>query len=140
MNIPRHSLFETLKDLALPMDDCAIFGSGPMWLRGIRESTDLDIIARGKAWEWAKLNGTVEIKEGSGLECAHFSGKSIEIYHDWYPGEWDIDELIDTADVVDGIRFVKLNSVIEWKKRMGREKDAWDLVLIDAYLKSNNSL
>lgn len=140
MNIPHHPLFEALKDLALPMDDYAIFGSGPMWLRGIRESTDLDIIARGKAWEWAKQSGTVEIKESSGLECVHFSGKSIEIYSDWYPGEWDINALIDTADVVDGIRFVQLDSVIEWKKRMGREKDARDLVLIDAYLKSNSSL
>ncbi len=63
------------------------------------------------------------------------AGNSIEIYGDWFPGEWSVDELIDTADIVDGIRFVNLASVIEWKKRMGREKDLNDLILIEEYQK-----
>ena len=135
MEIPKHFLFETLRTLDLPAADFAIFGSGPMWARSIRESTDLDIVARGKAWEWATKNGVKEIKQNSGLECRHFAGKSIEIYGDWFPGEWSVDELIDTADIVDGIRFVNLASVIEWKKRMGREKDLNDLILIEEYQK-----
>lgn len=133
MQVPNHPLFESLKELSLPAEDFAIFGSGPMWVRDIRTSSDLDIIARGRAWEWVQKHGVKTIKEGSLLECWHFSGQSIEVYNGWYPGEWDIDELIDTADVVDGIRFVALTSVIEWKKRMGREKDKNDLKLIEQY-------
>lgn len=138
MNLPKHQLFDELKKLRLPEGEWAVFGSGPMWVRGIRESSDIDIIARGAAWEWAKTNGETGIKEGSGLEYAHFAGDGIEVYRDWYPGEWNIDVLIDDAEVVDGVPFVRLESVIKWKKIMGREKDAKDLVLIEEYLKRTN--
>lgn len=133
MQIPKHPLFETLRGLALPADDFAVFGSGPMWVRGIRESKDLDLVARGKAWEWAREHGEKKINPVSGLECRYFAEGSIEIYAGWYPGDWNIDALIDTADVIDGIRFVQLGSVIEWKERMGREKDQKDLVLLEEY-------
>lgn len=133
MLIPKHPLFETLRELSLPMEDFAVFGSGPMWARGIRESKDLDLIARGKAWEWAQANGVKKINPVSGLECRYFAEGSIEIYAGWYPGDWDIDVLINTADVIDGIRFVTLDRVVDWKQRMGREKDQKDLVLIEEY-------
>jgi hypothetical protein len=135
MHLPDHPLFDELKRLALPVGEYAVFGSGPLWVRSIRESEDIDIIARGAAWEWAKVNGKTGIKEGSGLDYASFFDGSIEVYHVWYPGEWDIDQLIDTAEMVDGVPFVGLEHVIAWKKIMGREKDAIDLALIEEYLK-----
>jgi len=138
MHLPNHSLFEELKKIGLPEGDYAIFGSGPLWVRGMRESNDLDIIARGSAWEHAKANGMVDVKEECNLERARFADGRIEIYHDWCPGEWNIDELIDTAERVDGIPFVKLEYVIDWKKQKGREKDMKDLILIEEYLSKNN--
>ncbi len=135
MDLPQHPLFDELKKLGLPEGDWAVFGSGPMWVRGIRESEDIDIIARGAAWEWTKTHGKTGIKESSGLEYVQFANDSIEVYRAWYPGEWDIDQLIDTAEVVGGVPFVGLDHVIAWKKIMGREKDAKDLVLIEKYLK-----
>lgn len=134
MNVPKHPLFEELRKLSLASGEYAVFGSGPMWVRGIRESNDIDVIARGKAWEWAKENGNVIIKENSRLECAQFANGDIEIYHDWYPGQWNINELIETAEIIENIPFVRLESVIEWKKKMGREKDEKDLILIQEYL------
>lgn len=137
MKIPDHPLFEVLRELDFPVGQYAIFGSGPMWVRGIRESDDLDLVARGEAWERAKANGIVGVKEYSGLQYAHFSDGRIEVYDGWYPGKWDIDDLIETAEVIDGIPFVRLESVVEWKKIMGREKDAKDLALIQEYLSKN---
>lgn len=137
MKIPEHPLFEALRKLDFPVGQYAIFGSGPMWVRGIRESDDLDIIARGGAWEQAKAGGIVGVKEYSGLQYVHFADEKIEAYNDWYPGKWDIDKLIDTAEIIDGIPFVRLESVVEWKKIMGREKDGKDLVLIQEYLLKN---
>lgn len=134
MNVPVHHLFQELKKLSLLQGEYAVFGSGPMWVRGIRESNDLDVIACGTAWEWAKKNGKVLIKENSGLECVQFADGNIEVYHDWYPGKWDVDELIKTAERVDGIPFVRLEYVVDWKKKMGREKDGKDLILIQEYL------
>lgn len=137
MKIPDHPLFEALKKLNFPVGQYAIFGSGPMWVRGIRESDDLDIIVRGEAWEQAKASGIIGVKEYSGLQYVHFVDGKIEVYNGWYPGGWDIDDLVETAEVIDGIPFVRLESVIEWKKVMGREKDAKDLALIREYLLKN---
>lgn len=139
MNIPRHPLFEELKKLALPQGEYAIFGSGPLWARGIREGKDIDVIVRGTAWDWAMAHGKLIIKEDSGLECVQFAGGSIEVYRDWYPGEWDIRGLIETAEVVDSIPFVRLEYVVDWKKKMGREKDQKDLVLIQEYLSTHKA-
>jgi len=45
-----NSLFNRIKGLNLPVGDYAIFGSGPLIVRGIiRGSNDLDIIRRGEA-------------------------------------------------------------------------------------------
>jgi len=134
MNLPEHPLFEELKKLVLPQGEYAVFGSGPMWVRGIRVANDIDIIARGVAWEQTRANGKMITKEDSGLECVQFVEGKVEVYHGWYPGEWDIDEIIDTAEIIDGIPFVRLEYVIDWKKKMGREKDKKDLALIQEYL------
>ena len=136
LHIPEHQLFRELKRLALPEGGWAVFGSGPMWVRSIRESHDIDVLARGAAWERAKQHGKKGIKDSSGLEYISFADGGIEIYDAWYPGEWDVDELIDSAEMIDGIPFVQLNQVITWKKIMGREKDMRDLTLIAEYLKN----
>jgi predicted nucleotidyltransferase len=51
-------LLSLLKSLKLPTEDFAVFGSGPMYAHGIKElGHDLDLIARGVAWEKAKEHG-----------------------------------------------------------------------------------
>lgn len=42
-------------------------------------------------------------------------------------------DLIDTAEVIDGVPFTNLDEVILWKTAMGREKDLNDLELIANY-------
>jgi len=55
------SLFDRVKRLNLPVGDFAIFGSGPLIVRGIIPgSNDLDIICRGKAWQKIKKIGERE--------------------------------------------------------------------------------
>ena len=49
-----HHLFGLLRSLDLPMGDFAVFGSGPLIVRGIIEAAnDLDVVSRGRAWERA---------------------------------------------------------------------------------------
>jgi hypothetical protein len=46
------NLFDKLRTLGLPVGDYAVFGSGPLVVRGLtREYRDLDVVARGAAWE-----------------------------------------------------------------------------------------
>ncbi len=127
-------LIKKLLVLNLPPDDFAVFGSGPMMAHGLKEAHDLDIIARGTAWSLAQALG--QQKKGTyGGDKVELAGGQIEVFNAWGPGEWDPDELIDTAEVIAGIRFVTLENVLKWKKMMNRPKDAEHIRLIEAYLK-----
>lgn len=132
-------LLEKLKALDLPANDFAIFGSGPMYPIGIKElGHDIDLIARGEAWQKATiLNKPVQTQTWECLAVSLFDDQ-IEIFNGWGPGKWNIDELIDSADIFDGIRYVNLDNLIKWKKEMGRPKDLEHLKLIEEYLKNKS--
>lgn len=121
---------DELKSLNLPPKQYAIFGSGPMAVRNIREAHDLDIVVKKDLWDsLAKIYPLNE--KGNGLKAGH-----VEIFSYWNPVEMDIDEMVRTAEVREGLPFVKLAYVIRWKSHMLREKDKADLELIAAYLKA----
>jgi len=126
-------LLSQLKKLRLPPDQFAIFGSGPLAVRGIRESKDLDIIAKKSLWdELAQQYPPLPEKP----YCIRIG--DLEIFNQWQPWFEDVDELIDSADIFNGIRYAKLDYVIQWKKAMRRPKDFDDLRLIEKYLNRNS--
>ena len=89
----RHDLFERLRALRLPIGEFAVFGSGPLVVRGVIEaSNDLD--------DGRLTFGTR-----------------------WAIGDVDPDELIDTAEIIDGLPFARLEHVIAYKRLSGRPKD-----------------
>ena len=47
-------------------------------------------------------------------------------------------EWIADADIIDGIRYVRLEHMIVWKSRMGRDKDLRDIGLILDYIKNSD--
>ncbi|MBF8281038.1 MAG: AraC family transcriptional regulator [Candidatus Magasanikbacteria bacterium] len=138
MHLPRHPAFAALRKYNFPPKDFAVFGSGQLWVRGIRKAHDLDILARGAAWQKALKLGEKKLMIDSGHEYVRLTDGNngvIEIFNKWVPGEWNENELIDSAEMIDGVPFVPLEKVIIWKRRMNREKDRIDLKLISAYLK-----
>ena len=138
MRLEDNPLFAQLLSLDLPTDDYAVFGGGPLYAHGLKEELhDLDIIARGEALRRVRELG--EVKEAKlGGEVVNLFGESLEFFDTWAPGQWDPDRLIDTADVIEGVRFVGLMHVLEWKKRMGRPKDLDDIARIEEHLKKNS--
>jgi hypothetical protein len=66
-------------------------------------------VARGTSWEWARQNGDL------------IDDTESRSHH-----------LIDTADVIAGFRFAKLDYVREYKIALGRAKDLADIAAIDA--------
>ena len=112
----KQNLFDLLRSLGLPMGDYAIFGSGPLIMRGIIEATnDLDVISRGRAWERA-------LRVGEQVSLPN-----------WAYGDFNIDRLIDTAEVIDGLPFVRLEHVVHYKKIAARPKDVIHLELLAEY-------
>jgi len=134
-----HPLFQKLLSLDLPPEDYSVFGSGPLFVHGLRASIeDLNIIARGAAWQKAHNFGQEQVAH-SGLGKAILPAQGIQIYNAWGPGEWTADDLIDTSEVIDGVKFVTLDKVAHWKGLMGRPKDVEDLKIIEDYLKNIRS-
>jgi len=127
-----HPLVRQLLALRLAPADFAVFGSGPLLALGIRDAvSDLDIVARGAAWTKAVTYGQpVTAPSGHG-RMVELAGGSLQIFDAWTSPDWNVDELIDNADLVAGIRFVAVADVVRWKRSAHRPKDVADLRLIE---------
>lgn len=127
---------EELKKLNLPKEKFAVFGSGPMAIRNLRESRDIDIIVTQEVWNKLAEKYPISSKErAEGGIMKKIQVDEIEIYGDWPPFE-SVEKLIKEADIINGFRFVKLGKVLLWKKYLNREKDRQDILLIEEYLES----
>ena len=126
----RNELFDFVAQLELPQGDYAIFGSGPLIVRGIIPlSNDLDIICRGSAWKTVLATGQPEFLDAYKTTVISMANGTITFGSSWGIGAFDIDELIDTAEIIDGLPFVRLRYVIEYKTIRSTPKD---LAHIDA--------
>jgi hypothetical protein len=127
-------LFQRVKDLNLPRGEYAIFGSGPMGVRGIREMKDVDIIVTHKLWDDFVGRPGWELRQIDDLQGMTNHELNIEMWKDWWIG-WDVDQMINEADIFDELPFVKLEMMIEWKTLVARDKDLIDLKLIEDWQK-----
>lgn len=127
-------IFEQVKKLNLPKGKYVIFGSAPMGIRGIRDCHDLDIVVLEEVLEEIKKKPDWKVKNfENGRQTFVF--EDIELWKDWWPGQWDTEDLIKRADIIDDLPFATLEDVLRWKKIFGRKKDWQDIQLIKKYLK-----
>jgi len=138
------SLLKELRKLNLPEGEFAVFGSGPVAIRGIRPAGDLDLIVTPAVWDFLLKRG-YKIEE-TDWDFTDADGKkfnyhrefipigSIEVWRKWSFLSDEAKELIKNADILNGIRFVKLEKVLEWKKAFNRPKDQEDIKLIEKFL------
>lgn len=131
-----NNVFQNVKDLDLPFGQYALFGSAPMYVHGLRENiSDIDIIVTQELWnELSKSEQWQKSISSSGKEC--LVKDNFELWQNWQPGEWDINKLINEAEVIDGLPFVRLEDVLVWKKLYGREKDLKDVEVIEKFLQT----
>jgi len=133
------SLTEELKELNLPPDQFAVFGSGPARVRELlsRKISDLDLIVTEALWR--KLSSQYHVKETvskSGKSQKIDLTENIEVYkYYFYYKRGGLDRLIKEADVIEGIRYVKLEAILSFKKFLNRPKDRQDIKAIEDYLK-----
>lgn len=132
MDTVSSALFARLRTLDLPLGDHAVFGSGPLIVRGIIEATnDLDVVARGAAWDRACVLGELVLLPDHGVQVASFDGGAITVGTTWAYGEIDVDEVIDTAEVIAGVPFARLEYVVAYKQAAARPKDHEHLRLLE---------
>ncbi len=126
---------EELRVMNLPLMEYAIFGSGPMALRGIRENNDLDILVTDKLWNEI-------IKQHHEIKDDKIVIGNVEVCRSWPPYRNDVSDLISSSEKImhgdPGLEkyfsYVKLEYVLEWKETSTKKKDKEDVLLIRAYL------
>jgi hypothetical protein len=124
-------LVKLVTDLDLNRRDFVIFGSGPLLAHGLRQSVrDLDVVARGTAWDRASRHGTPARGSINGAPMALFWGGLIQFSQGWVPDDWDADDLINRAEVIQGLPFAQLTDVLTYKQALHRPKDRQDIATL----------
>jgi hypothetical protein len=118
--------------LELPADDYVLFGSLPLLLHGLIDSVnDIDILARGKAWQHAQTLSQAELAP---MGEWRVTLADIEIYNAWLG--MDVDAIIARAKVIEDLPYADLRDVLEFKQKLNRPKDVEHIKRIQAYLQS----
>ena len=131
-------LFDEIRKLSLPPADYAIFGSGPLLVRQIiPTANDLDVVCRGDAWTVVSAAGSREYLSDYGVSIVSMCEGRLTFGRKWGIGEFDTDLLIDGAEQIDGLPFVRLKHVAAYKNISGRPKDIEHLEALEAYIESN---
>jgi hypothetical protein len=124
-------VFRLLQTLNLPIADHAVFGSGPLIVRGIVEATnDVDVLCRDEAWSMVCEMAAPQLLGGYGVHVVELFDGVITCGTEWAIGEFDTDVLIDTAELIEGIPFVRMQHVVAYKRIAGRPKDVEHLRLL----------
>jgi hypothetical protein len=118
------ALFDRLRQLELPPDGYAIFGSGPLAIRKIISScNDLDVLCKPRVWSSVLEMGDSEYLPRYDVTIVHLPDCDITFGTSWGIGEFDIEALIDGAETIDSLPFVRIEHVIAYKKIRSSAKD-----------------
>lgn len=132
------TLLEQLGALQFPTRDFAIFGSGPLLVRGIIPySNDLDILCRGVVWEQVCKIGISEYLPEYDVTTVSLQNSKITFGTVWGIGDFDVDELINTAELINGLPFVQIKYVIRYKEIRNNSKDRIHLKAWRRFLRQN---
>jgi hypothetical protein len=132
-------LRELVVNNQLDPQDFVIFGSGPLLAHGIRKVRDLDVVARGRTWEWACRHGKPGSGDVNGAYTAEFYDGAIQFTRGWISEEYDADALIERAERFGGLLFAHLDDVLRYKTKLGRPKDHSDIEALNRLLKKRRS-
>ena len=117
-------LFDRLRTLNLPQEGYAIFGSGPLAIRGIIPScSDLDILCGTGLWDAVRRIGTSEYLPDYDVTVVTLPDAAITFGQKWGIGHFNVAELIETAEIIDSLPFVRLEHVVAYKTIRSSDKD-----------------
>lgn len=130
---------EEVRKMNLPLGKYAILGSGPLAIREIRDTKDVDLIVtpdiyayykKQKGWKLRCLWGNFFLRKGK-----------VELWKRigfWKPIV-DIKAFIQRAELINGLPFVSMEDFISYKEKAFRAKDKIDLKLAKDYLARKNN-
>lgn len=91
---------------------------------------DIDVICRGDAWEMAKSIGENQYLKKYDVTISSIMNNKISFGTQWGIGNPDINLLIDGAETMDGLPFIELKHVINYKLIRANKKDLNHIKLV----------
>ncbi len=137
------NIFEAVRELNFPDGKYIVVGSGILAAKGIRETNDLDIIVtpdlfeKLKSEEWTVYPWTKE--SISGRDWLKKNNVEAYIQLSRKTGGISAEELLKNAEVINGIPFITLEQLVDFKREYGRPKDFDDIKLIEEYLRTGKA-
>lgn len=120
-----------LRKLALPESQFIVVGSGTLAMLGIiPETADIDLAVSPELYASLKKAGWEEFDEGQGKMVLRRDTFDVGIGY----GSWTLQALLADALFMDGVAFISLDKLLQWKKASGRDKDLAHIQLIESYL------
>ena len=126
----RQEVIAKIHALELPSSEYVVVGGASMTIRGLRDTTDTDLVVTPELFDhleslgWQKKprpNGQPGLRHGV-----------VEVYLEVSTPSCapDICSLIARADIREGIPLVEVDTLLAWKRSYGRDKDARDVELL----------
>jgi hypothetical protein len=136
------NIFEEVRKLNFSPDHFMVVGSGIMSVKGIRDAYDLDIVVSKELFDkcrsdgWRLMPWTRTGRSGKEWLKGDIADLMIEVQSG--NKDYDLEELKKEGELIDGIWFLSLKQLIQFKKNYGRPKDFDDIKLMEGYLKDHS--
>lgn len=132
------NIIEEVKKLNFPIGQYVIVGSGPMAVRGLRDAHDIDIVVTRELFETCKANGwePVPWTYPEKIGQIYLRKNYVELYLDVNCADFNpaTEELIQRAEIIEGVPFIPLQDMIRFKRAYNREKHHRDIEITEKYL------
>ena len=139
------TIFERVKELGFPIGQYVVVG-GALEAHGIRKANDVDIIATDGLFDELVVQGWQQYPlnpwdQGVHVKKRKVSRGDVDVMTEFSWREVAIaktPDLIAEAAIIQGIPFIPLYLLLQWKEVSEREKDFTDAELIRNYLETQN--
>ena len=135
----KNLVIEEVRKLNFPLGSYVVVGSGVLAVHGIRFARDLDIVVTPELYKKCEREGWEKQWHNTGQRYVlhNKSGKlEVEVYLDVNCESYQptTQELIERAQIIEGVPFISLKDLLLFKKGYGRPKDKPDIKLIEEAL------
>ncbi|HEY1074925.1 MAG TPA: hypothetical protein VGE59_04540 [Patescibacteria group bacterium] len=139
----KQTIIDQITTLNFPAGQYIILGEGSLAIRGLRDTKDLDILVEPELFATLAKTWPLDSAYEQKWNRKRLKKGNIEVYPDMYLEKeacfLDVSELIQSAEIVEGIPLQPIDNLLRCKLDTGGEKDLRDVVLIKKYLLNNKT-
>ena len=119
----KDEIIAKVKALNLPKKSYVVFGSCSMAALGIREAQDIDMLVSKTVFDMLKRAGWQEVDKGQ--EDKPLTHDVFEVHDNWNFSSYSLtlEQLLATANIIDGVPFASIEEVRKWKVASARPKE-----------------